>query len=57
MTSETTFSRKYLDDMTYSCAYSRSEEDSLEHAQQKYEYICRKLRLEPGETLWTFGCG
>lgn len=53
------FYRYYLDEsMTYSCAYFRSEEDTLEQAQQqKYEHICRKLQLKEGETLIDIGCG
>ena len=51
--------RLYLDEsMTYSCAYFESPDDSLEEAQErKYEHICRKLRLKPGETLVDIGCG
>jgi len=53
------FFRQYLDEsMTYSCAYFRKEEDTLEQAQQqKYEYICKKLRLSAGERLIDIGCG
>jgi cyclopropane-fatty-acyl-phospholipid synthase len=53
------FFRQYLDEsMTYSCAYFRSTQDSLEQAQmQKYEHVCRKLRLKEGETLVDVGCG
>jgi cyclopropane-fatty-acyl-phospholipid synthase len=53
------FYQQYLDkSMTYSCAYFRNEEDNLEQAQeQKYEHICRKLRLKRGETLVDIGCG
>jgi len=49
----------YLDEsMTYSCAYFRSDTDTLEKAQeQKYEHICRKLQLKEGETLLDIGCG
>ncbi len=49
----------YLDPtMTYSCAYFRNGQDSLEQAQlNKYEHICRKLMLQPGETLVDVGCG
>lgn len=39
--------------MTYSCAYFRGENDTLEQAQpQKYEHICRKLQLQPA-TFWS----
>jgi cyclopropane-fatty-acyl-phospholipid synthase len=53
------FYRQYLDEsMTYSCAYFRSEKDTLEQAQQqKYEHICRKLQLKEGESLIDIGCG
>jgi cyclopropane-fatty-acyl-phospholipid synthase len=53
------FYKLYLDEsMTYSCAYFRSEADTLEQAQsQKYEHICRKLQLRRGETLLDVGCG
>lgn len=53
------FYKYYLDEsMTYSCAYFRSENDTIEQAQQqKYEYICRKLQLKEGETLVDIGCG
>ena len=53
------FFKQYLDEsMTYSCAYFRSEEDTLEQAQlRKYEHICRKLQLKAGERLIDIGCG
>ncbi|HBA53782.1 SAM-dependent methyltransferase [Syntrophorhabdus aromaticivorans] len=53
------FYKQYLDEsMTYSCAYFRSTEDTLEDAQkQKYEHICRKLQLKEGEALVDIGCG
>jgi cyclopropane-fatty-acyl-phospholipid synthase len=49
----------YLDNtMTYSCGYFTTETDSLEQAQlNKYEHICRKLSLQPGEKLLDIGCG
>ena len=44
--------------LVYSCAYFKSADDSLEIAQsQKLDYICRKLRLRPGERLLDIGCG
>jgi cyclopropane-fatty-acyl-phospholipid synthase len=44
--------------MQYSCGYFASEEDDIDTAQeQKLHYICRKLRLVPGERLIDFGCG
>jgi cyclopropane-fatty-acyl-phospholipid synthase len=53
------FYKLWLDPaMVYSCAYFKSPDDSLETAQtQKLDYICRKLRLRPGETLLDIGCG
>lgn len=44
--------------LTYSCAYFKKENDTLEQAQQnKYEHICRKLMLKKGEKLIDIGCG
>ena len=44
--------------LTYSCAYFRSEDMSLDDAQaSKYELICRKLGLQPGMRLLDVGCG
>jgi len=53
------FYRMWLDErMVYSCAYFRSEADTLEAAQlAKLDHICRKLRLAPGERLLDIGCG
>ncbi len=53
------FFRLWLDpSMTYSCAYFLSEEDDLAAAQaQKVELLCRKARLETGQTLLDIGCG
>jgi len=49
----------YLDKtMTYSCAYFKKADDSLEQAQlNKYEHIARKLLLKPNESLLDIGCG
>jgi len=44
--------------MVYSCAYFHSADDDLDTAQeQKLGYICRKLRLKPGQRLLDIGCG
>jgi len=53
------FYRLWLDrQMVYTCAYFPSPEMTLEDAQiAKMEYVCRKLHLEPGETVVEAGCG
>jgi cyclopropane-fatty-acyl-phospholipid synthase len=53
------FYRLWLDrNMVYSCAYFETGEEDLDTAQeQKLDYICRKLRLRPGERLLDIGCG
>lgn len=53
------FYRLWLDsEMLYSCAYFRSDEDSLEKAQeQKLDHILAKLRLHPDQRLLDIGCG
>jgi len=53
------FYRLFLDQkMVYSCAYFKTEMDELDVAQQqKLDYICRKLRLKPGQRLLDIGCG
>ncbi len=44
--------------MAYSCAYFRRDDDTLDQAQeQKFEHICRKLMLKPGERFLDVGCG
>ena len=44
--------------MTYSCAYFQSPDDDLGAAQErKLDYLCRKLRLRPGQRLLDIGCG
>ncbi|MDI9350124.1 MAG: cyclopropane-fatty-acyl-phospholipid synthase family protein [Candidatus Symbiobacter sp.] len=53
------FYRLFLDeDMQYSCAYFRHENDSLETAQlQKKIHIADKLNLKPGMNVLDIGCG
>lgn len=53
------FYQLWLDrDMVYSCAYFKSDQDTLEQAQQnKFEHLCRKLRLQKGDYLLDVGCG
>jgi cyclopropane-fatty-acyl-phospholipid synthase len=44
--------------MQYSSAYFEQPGDDVDKAQQeKLAYICRKLRLKPGERLLDIGCG
>jgi cyclopropane-fatty-acyl-phospholipid synthase len=44
--------------MVYSCALFADPAEDLDIAQQrKLEYLCRKLRLKPGERLLDIGCG
>ncbi|MGP1684666.1 MAG: class I SAM-dependent methyltransferase, partial [Giesbergeria sp.] len=53
------FYRLWLDrDMVYTCAYFSSQTMGLEEAQTaKLDYVCRKLRLAPGESVLETGCG
>ncbi len=53
------FYKLWLDrQMVYSCAYFSTPDESLDVAQErKLDYICRKLRLHPGERLLDIGCG
>ncbi len=53
------FYRLWLDEeMLYSCAYFRQNEDSLDQAQnQKLDHILSKLRPQQGQRLLDIGCG
>ncbi len=53
------FYRLWLDrELAYTCAYFKTGEESLEQAQiDKFDHVCRKLRLRPGETVIEAGCG
>jgi cyclopropane-fatty-acyl-phospholipid synthase len=45
-------------EMAYTCAYFPTPDASLEAAQlAKFEHVCRKLRLRPGERVVEAGCG
>ncbi len=53
------FYKLWLDDqLVYTCAYFPTPSSTLEHAQiAKMDHVCRKLRLQPGETVVEAGCG
>jgi cyclopropane-fatty-acyl-phospholipid synthase len=53
------FYERWLDRrMVYTCAYFAREEMTLEEAQYaKLDLVCRKLRLQPGESVVEAGCG
>ena len=53
------FYRLWLDPrMVYTCAYYESPELTLEEAQvAKMDHVCRKLEIEPGDTVIEAGCG
>jgi cyclopropane-fatty-acyl-phospholipid synthase len=49
----------FLDkNLQYTCGYFASLDEDLDAAQErKLDYVCRKLRLKPGERYVDFGCG
>ncbi len=53
------FYKLFLDDnMVYTCAYFTDWGNDLAQAQiDKLDMICRKLRLQPGDSLLDIGCG
>ncbi|WP_248918065.1 C17 cyclopropane fatty acid synthase CfaB [Pseudomonas entomophila] len=53
------FYQLWLDpDMAYSCAYFKEPDNTLAQAQQdKFDHLCRKLRLQAGDYLLDVGCG
>ncbi len=53
------FYRLWLDErMVYTCAYFPTPDMTLEAAQvAKMDHVCRKLRLQPGDTVVEAGCG
>lgn len=56
---DSAFYRLWLDpQLVYTCAYFPAPAMSLEDAQRaKMDYVCRKLRLQAGETVVEAGCG
>ena len=55
----TEFYELWLDQrMLYTCSYFPTGQETLDESQLlKLNHICRKLRLQPGETLLDLGCG
>ena len=53
------FYRLWLDErMVYTCAYYEHPDATLEEAQlAKMDHVCRKLELNPGQTVVDAGCG
>jgi cyclopropane-fatty-acyl-phospholipid synthase len=53
------FYERWLDrDLVYTCAYFARPDMSLEEAQHaKFDLVCRKLHLQPGESVVEAGCG
>ena len=53
------FYKLWLDDtLTYTCAYFKSDNDTLEQAQrQKIDHVLRKLQLQKGQEFVDIGCG
>ena len=56
----TGFYRYWLDKplMMYTCGYWKEGTANIDEAQiNKVDHVCRKIRLEPGETVIDIGCG
>lgn len=53
------FYQLWLDStLTYSCAYFKDAEDDIDTGEAaKLELVCKKLRIQPGESLLDIGCG
>jgi cyclopropane-fatty-acyl-phospholipid synthase len=53
------FYQLWLDrNMVYSCAYFESSDEDIDQAQErKLDYLCRKMRLRPGQLMLDIGCG
>lgn len=45
-------------DLVYTCAYYSNDALTLDEAQvAKMDHVCRKVRLQPGQTVFEAGCG
>ncbi len=55
----TDFYKLWLDpELVYTCAYFPTRDATLEEAQSaKMDHVCRKINLQPGETVVDAGCG
>ncbi len=51
------FSKMLGSSMAYSCGYWQGANNLTQAQNNKYDLICRKLKLEPGMTLLDIGCG
>ncbi len=53
------FYRLFLDkNLQYTCGYFAHPEEDQDAAQErKLDYVCKKLRLKPGDRFVDFGCG
>ncbi len=53
------FYQSWLDDqLVYTCAYFDTPDETLDEAQRaKLDLVCRKVRLQPGDTVIEAGCG
>jgi cyclopropane-fatty-acyl-phospholipid synthase len=53
------FYQSWLDEqLVYTCAYFDTPDRTLDEAQRaKLDLVCRKVRLQPGETVIEAGCG
>lgn len=45
------------DSMAYTCGYWKNTNDLTQAQNQKYDLVCRKLNLQPGEKVLELGCG
>lgn len=51
------YSRMLGPSMAYTCAYFKDTDDLDEAQKAKYDLVCRKLQLKPGEKVLELGCG